>query len=117
MEAEEYKEIILEDIKKTGKLLGQNTEHIVNIPFKVNNVTLGNSKPRAMAQLLQLKKRLPTNPDVQKACTGFMNEYLSLGHMQMVKTIDENKGKYHIPHQLVIREDSTTTKLRVVFDA
>lgn len=46
-----------------------------------------------------------------------MNEYLGLGHMHVVKTKDENNGKYYIPHQPVLREDSTTTNLRVVFDA
>lgn len=42
----------------------------------MNNVTLGYSKPRAIAQLLQREKRLPNDPDLHKAYTVFMNDVL-----------------------------------------
>lgn len=46
-----------------------------------------------------------------------MREYEDLGHMQVVPRLAEYLGKYYIPHQAVIKESSSTTKLRVVFDA
>lgn len=49
-----------------------------------------------------------------------MSEYKALGHMERVEKEIENKdgvGKYYIPHHAVRNDSSTTTKLRVVFDA
>ncbi|KAG5881224.1 hypothetical protein JTB14_035483 [Gonioctena quinquepunctata] len=46
-----------------------------------------------------------------------MDEYLKLGHMKEVPFTKINQRKYYIPHQAVIREENTTMKLRVVFDA
>lgn len=47
-----------------------------------------------------------------------MREYIEQGHMQRI-TEHENESPptYHLPHHAVIREESTTTKVRVVFDA
>ncbi|XP_070155813.1 uncharacterized protein [Polyergus mexicanus] len=57
---------------------------------------------------------LPIKGDKQH----FMREYLNLNHMQEV-SFDERdyKPSYYIPHHSVIKEDSITTKVRVVFDA
>ncbi|XP_015376264.1 PREDICTED: uncharacterized protein LOC107170613 [Diuraphis noxia] len=49
-----------------------------------------------------------------------MSEYEALEHMERVDNEIENKdreGKYYIPHHAVRNDSSTTTKLRVVFDA
>ncbi|XP_041451926.1 uncharacterized protein LOC121405330 [Drosophila obscura] len=45
-----------------------------------------------------------------------MKEYLSLDHMSLVPNEDRHKCRYFLPHHCVIKEDSSTTKLRVVFD-
>ncbi|XP_075210415.1 uncharacterized protein LOC142317752 [Lycorma delicatula] len=37
--------------------------------------------------------------------------------MELVNDDEVQKSGYHIPHHAVVRENSTTTKLRVVFDA
>lgn len=37
-------------------------------------MTIGNCKPRVMAQLLQFEKVLASNPDLRKAYTDFMND-------------------------------------------
>ncbi|XP_054717437.1 uncharacterized protein LOC129226832 [Uloborus diversus] len=51
---------------------------------------------------------------------NFMREYLSLNHMELVQAeeiIVEDRKCFYMPHHGVIREHSSTTKLRVVFDA
>lgn len=45
-----------------------------------------------------------------------MREYLSLGHMTRINN-DYKMPYYFLPHHGILREDSVTTKLRVVFDA
>lgn len=47
-----------------------------------------------------------------------MNEYLEMGHMRPISKEEQNDNHgYFLPHHGVIKEDSETTKLRVVFDA
>ncbi|GFS89959.1 integrase catalytic domain-containing protein [Trichonephila clavipes] len=47
-----------------------------------------------------------------------MNEYESLGHMSLVNSRSHtSKDQNFCPHRAVIKPSSTTTKLRVVFDA
>ncbi|XP_062538401.1 uncharacterized protein LOC134206692 [Armigeres subalbatus] len=78
---------------------------------------LGSSKESARRRFHFLEKRLERNPELQKEYHDFMREYLSLGHMRLVEADDEvNSTAYYLPHHPVIKESSTTTKVRVVFD-
>lgn len=47
----------------------------------------------------------------------FIHEYKTLGHMCEIKSLGGNRTNYYMPHYGVLREDSLTTKMRVVFDA
>ncbi|XP_072392248.1 uncharacterized protein [Diabrotica undecimpunctata] len=47
---------------------------------------------------------------------AFMEEYLSLGHMSRVTDCTLPVHSYYFPHHGVMKQDSLTTKLRVVFD-
>lgn len=87
----------------------------VRIPFKLSPETLGETYSRAERRFLVLEKRLQRNDNYRKLYTDFIHEYISLGHMTRVHTY--NNPHYFMPHHGVFREHSTTTKLRVVFDA
>ncbi|CAG9137748.1 unnamed protein product [Plutella xylostella] len=91
--------------------------YTVRLPFKDHKIEYGESRQKAAARLLQLEKQFSRNENLQQQYKDFMDEYLKLGHMRKVNRKDYSKGKYYIPHQAVIREDSLSTKLRVVFDA
>ncbi|XP_062533181.1 uncharacterized protein LOC134202149 [Armigeres subalbatus] len=47
----------------------------------------------------------------------FIHEYRRLGHMVELNYEEEGGPQYYIPHHCILKPDSTTTKLRVVFDA
>ena len=52
--------------------------------------------------------------------TNAMLEYLSLGHAELVSKSDLNKAvelTYYVPIHMVIKDSSTTTRYRPVFDA
>lgn len=90
---------------------------IVRIPFKRYTQVLGQSKPRAAARLRSLENRFLREPHLKEQYDAFLDEYLKLGHMRKVSPQTLLEGRYYIPHQAVFKMDSTTTKLRVVFDA
>ncbi|KAH8314943.1 hypothetical protein KR074_005690, partial [Drosophila pseudoananassae] len=57
------------------------------------------------------------NRRLLKMYVEFMEEYESLGHMSTTSNNVLATPHYVIPHQCVLRPQSTSTKLRVVFDA
>ncbi|KAH8346294.1 hypothetical protein KR084_005848, partial [Drosophila pseudotakahashii] len=88
----------------------------VRLPFKTDPIRLGNSFEVAKRRFCSLERRLSRDPDMKKMYLEFMEEYLSLGHMSPTDKIP-SAPHYVIPHQCVLRPQSTSTKLRVVFDA
>ncbi|XP_022824061.1 uncharacterized protein LOC111354747 [Spodoptera litura] len=76
---------------------------------------LGNSRSTAVSQFLQLEKRLKKNPKLSAMYEQFIEEYIALGHMKLSPHATPNSC--YLPHHGVLRENSTTTKLRVVFNA
>jgi hypothetical protein len=92
-----------------------NGKYQVKIPFKEDNINIGESRKRAIARLIQLEEKLDMNPKLKVEYHKFLQEYLQLGHMEMSK--EPTESGYFIPHHGVLKEDAITTKLRVVFDA
>lgn len=88
----------------------------VRIPLKQAPDVLGSSYQRAKHCLLSLERRLKGDDSFSKMYKEFMREYKNLGHMSECKPNIE-LPHYFIPHHGVLRECSTTTKLRVVFNA
>ncbi|XP_062714088.1 uncharacterized protein LOC134290881 [Aedes albopictus] len=93
--------------------------YIVRLPFKESMVQrLGDNQKSALHRFRLLENRLSRDDSIAQQYREFMSEYLRLGHMAPLSSFDkEVHPKYYLPHHPVIRESSTTTKLRVVFDA
>ncbi|XP_049874134.1 uncharacterized protein LOC126372431 [Pectinophora gossypiella] len=87
----------------------------VQIPFKESPSLLGESYEQAKRRFISLEKRLERSPSYKQMYSDFIKEYESLGHMTRTDTY--KPLNYFLPHHGVFREHSTTTKLRVVFDA
>ncbi|XP_041786397.1 uncharacterized protein LOC121601646 [Anopheles merus] len=93
--------------------------YIVSLPRSPKpERTLGLSREIADRRLLGVERRLKANPEMEREYIKFMREYESLGHMvKLTEPVDDNKPHCYIPHHAVVKETSTTTKVRVVFDA
>jgi len=63
-----------------------------------------------------LEKRLSKDPALKQQYANFMHEYIRLGHMEEVPFTMIEDTHYFLPHHCVLKPESTTTKLRVVFD-
>ncbi|XP_036334905.1 uncharacterized protein LOC118745549 [Rhagoletis pomonella] len=89
----------------------------VRLPFKTDRKLLGHSYETASRRFQALERRTLKDPELRKMYLDFMNEYIELGHMSPTNNKIPSEPHYFIPHQCVLRPESTTTKLRVVFDA
>lgn len=102
-------------------------KYITRLPFKTGDIGLGKSRHIAVATLIQMEKRFKRDPQLKKEYAKCINEYLELDHMELAESSDEalttiRGGEkcyecYYLPHHAVIKATSTTTKLRVVFNA
>jgi len=89
----------------------------VSMPLKGTLDSLGDSKEQAIKRFLSLEKRLQSDKSFAQKYVEFMQQYEDLGHMVKVDDSNTNKYAYYMPHHGVLKEESLTTKLRVVFDA
>lgn len=108
-----------EEIFKTTTRRDSEGRFIVKVPWKGNLDKLGNSLYTAKKRFFGLERKLQRNLALQQEYISFMNEYKSMGHMKCIDNIG-NEGataNYYIPHHAVVNASSTTTKVRVVFDA
>lgn len=91
--------------------------YVLRLPLKVDS-TLGESKSIAYRRLQSLQKQFDKNPQLQQNYDKFIKEYCDLGHMEVVPDEEADPpNSYYIPHHAVIKASSTTTQLRVVFNA
>lgn len=93
---------------------------IVRLPFHKPTLKLGDSYLRAKQRFQQLERKLTNNPQLKQEYVRFMKEYIELGHMTDISHSDvlhKETQVYYMPHHAVIKETSSTTRTRVVFDA
>lgn len=92
---------------------------IVKIPFKENRAQLGDSYWLANKRFSYLQKKFEKHPEIAKLYSEFIEEYKSLNHLEEVienaEVVDPTRVQY-LPHHCIMRDSSSTTKLRVVFD-
>jgi hypothetical protein len=92
-------------------------QFVVKLPLKENRNLLGDSYWIAFKRLSYLLKKLEKNPELKSAYEAFIQEYRDLGQLEEVDdSITDPTLVQYLPHHCIIRESSSTTKLRVVFD-
>ncbi|XP_073967346.1 uncharacterized protein [Choristoneura fumiferana] len=94
---------------KTGRF-------IVRLPFQTECKPLGETRNNALKRFHNLERKLIKDPRLKKMYVAFMADYLQAGHMRPASGLPSS-DRYFIPHHGVLKESSSTTKLRAVFDA
>ena len=85
----------------------------VCLPFK-SEARPSNNFHIARQRLFALERKLKDHGDVKQQYRDFIKEFVDMGHLEEAP---QTSGLcYYLPHHCVFK-DSTTTKLRVVFDA
>ncbi|XP_071629518.1 uncharacterized protein [Temnothorax longispinosus] len=93
--------------------------YIVRLPFKNGPPgNIGDTLQRAMLLYKKMESRLLQRPTIANQYHEFLAEYESMGHMKLASACEASLfPPVYIPHHFVLRESSSTTKLRVVFNA
>ncbi|XP_076658785.1 uncharacterized protein LOC143362467 [Halictus rubicundus] len=92
--------------------------YVVRLPFKEEPpVEVGESLSRARVLMSKVSRRLDRNAELREQYTDFMSEYIQLGHMYNAPASSAITFPVYLPHHPVIKESSSTTKPRVVFNA
>lgn len=94
----------------------ENGRYIVSLPFRDNIKNLGESRNLALCQFFSLQKRFKSDPQLKKEYCTVIEEYLKLGHATILQNSCPAEG-FYLPHHVVIKPSSNTTKYRVVFNA
>ena len=116
--------ILTEEEKACEKHFELNTRRLetgryeVRLPLSDSADKLGDSYHIAKAKFLKLEQSLMKQPQLKKDYSEFLEEYVQLGHMTPLCEADEkeNSPNFYMPHHGVLKETSSTTKLRIVFN-
>ncbi|XP_045499445.1 uncharacterized protein LOC123697073 [Colias croceus] len=93
--------------------------YIVSLPFKDDFYTLGDSFNIARKRFMCLERKLQASPKLRLAYDDVIKDYLTKNYISPAPPYDPRDPTpiYIIPHHAVLREDKSSTKLRMVLDA
>ncbi|XP_017475410.1 PREDICTED: uncharacterized protein LOC108365775 [Rhagoletis zephyria] len=107
-----------------------NGKYLVRLPLKTRfdpNLALGKTRQAALNRFYSLERKFNNNPNIRDQYNATIKEYFDLNQIKHVTTTEEQYLQFHnyqpsyscctLPHHDVIKEDSLTTKCRVVYDA
>lgn len=94
-----------------------NGRFTVKLPFKNNKIDIGDSKKMATKRFFNLDGNFAKDPEFKLEYSNFIREYLELKHMELVNHVPDESLSVYLPHHAVRKESSTTTKLKVVYNA
>ncbi|XP_073955623.1 uncharacterized protein [Choristoneura fumiferana] len=94
--------------------------YIVPLPFAdlTSKPIFNGSRAIALKRFSLLEKKLQLNSELSKSYAAFMKDYEACGHLERCDPPANDSGNFfYIPHHGILRLSSTSTPLRVVFDA
>lgn len=118
--------IFSEDEQRCENIYSQSTSkdesgrYVVHLPFRSDDPQCqrGNSRNLAIKRFQLLENKFKKHPEVKKRYSEVFHEYIDLGHMERVQGDDPKRATgVYLPHHAVVRDDKSTSKVRIVFDA
>lgn len=109
-----------EEVERHFKSIVVRTEtgrFMVRLPLKLHPEVIGSTIFMAKRRFFNLEAKFSKDVVLAKQYDDFMLKYMKLGHMQPVTSSSSSTVRYYPLHHAVIKDNSITTKLRVVFDA
>ena len=81
-----------------------------------NIETLDESHTMALNRFKSLERKLENNLNIKSQYAAFIKNFRVVSNMREVKSFPKTNPVYFLPHHCVHKADSSTTKLKVVFD-
>ena len=107
---------VLDDFNKSVQFDGQH--YSVRLPFACDTSTLPDNFSLCKTRLNTLIHKLSSDPSKLKEYDAIMRKWDEDGITENVDRNTETIGPVHyLPHRAVIKEDRTTTKMRICMDA
>ncbi|XP_058840872.1 uncharacterized protein LOC131696343 [Topomyia yanbarensis] len=95
---------------------GSDGRYIVRLPLRQEMLTMiGDSYTPALRRFLSMEKTFGNDEDLHLEYSNFIEEYDRLGHKEVISHASCSP-QFFLPHHAIHRPESTTTKIRVVFD-
>ncbi|KAL0810543.1 hypothetical protein ABMA28_010663 [Loxostege sticticalis] len=93
--------------------------YVVGLPFNEDVYSLGNSLEIARKRFMCLERKLEASPKLRSAYDDVIKDYLDKDYIAPAPHYESRDPEpiYVIPHHGVVREDKTSTRLRIVMDA
>ena len=119
--------MICEDTGSDESLLGtfyetiefQHGRYTVQLPWKENKDELKDNRKEAEKRLVSLERRLQRNPPLQAAYGAALRQMEEDGIISEVPDdeLETDNVTFYLPHRPVVKMQSSSTKVRPVFDA
>ncbi|XP_059217400.1 uncharacterized protein LOC131994647 [Stomoxys calcitrans] len=98
--------------------------YVVRLPFRKEyrqESPLGRSRSQALIQYVRLERSLRHKPEIERMYNEVLQGYSRLNHMRMTNSQELHDrcsfGSFYLPHHAVLKPESRSTKVRVVFNA
>ena len=108
---DEVHEAFVNSVSFTGN------RYSVRLPWKEGNPELPSNYATSLRRLKTQVARLEKEPEVFTEYASIIEDQLEAGIIERVFELEKAPKVHYLPHQAVIRKESTTTKVRVVYDA
>ncbi|CAG7829563.1 unnamed protein product, partial [Allacma fusca] len=92
----------------------------VELPFKPTASPLWNSKAMTLKRLFSLEAKFSRHPTLKEENQRSIRDLIRDGHLELVHSNElslPDEPVFHLPHNAVLKETSSTTMLQIVFDA
>ncbi|XP_073986124.1 uncharacterized protein [Rhodnius prolixus] len=112
------KEVEAETLRHFKETVRRNEEgrYEVSLPWKEGHPLLLSNKDLAERRLTGLTKKLVSSGNFDRY-KSVLQEWLELGVIEEVKANPKEIDCHYLPHHMILKETSATTKVRPVFDA
>jgi len=90
---------------------------IVELPFSSSDRALGESRGKAVQCLKSLEKQMAKDPKLSASYQSQFENYVKMKWVEPVPVSDLNSEAFYMPHHVVVKPESSTTKYRIVFNA
>ena len=91
------------------------TDGSFTVTLPMSDKPLADTKQLAYRRLQSLEKKFQKDPHLEQAYKEQIEEYIRLDHLE--EAPPTTNQKFYLPHHAVYKNSSTSTKMRIVFDA